>query len=275
MTVLVACDLDGTLIYSHRRSGVPAPERELVCVERLDGRTLSFMTPAAHRGLHALGRQVPVMAVTARSLGQYRRVTLVLSSRYAVAANGGLLLVDGVPDRAWSAHLAGVLRAVAPLDEVQRHLQAVCAPSWTKRIMDVEHLFCCVVLDADALPGGWLAEQQGWAQERGWRVSLQGSKLYVVPQPVDKAVAVAEVARRIGADTVVAAGDALLDAAMLRSATRAVHPSSGELADTGWSAPGVHRVPGVGAAGGEQIVDWLRAQVSDADDDDDVEAAAG
>lgn len=275
MTVLVACDLDGTLIFSQRRCGVPAADRQLVCVERLDGRDLSFMSPAAHRGLQLLGRSVPVMAVTARSLAQYRRVNLPLSSRYAVVANGGLLLVDGIADRSWSAHLAELLRAVAPVETVERHLHAVCADAWTKRIMVVEALFCCVVLDADALPPGWLAAQEQWAQERGWRVSLQGSKLYVVPQPVDKAAAVAEVAARIGADTVFAAGDALLDAQLLRSATRGVHPSAGELAETGWSAPGVHRVPGEGALGGEQIVEWLRAQVSGAGDDVVVEAAAG
>lgn len=275
MTVLVACDLDGTLIFSRRRCGVSAPERDLVCVERVDGHAVSFMTNAAHRGLRDLGHVAPVMAVTARSVAQYRRVSVPMSSTYAVVANGGVLLRDGAPDPAWSAQLRRVLRGVASVGTVEAHLTATCAPDWTKRIMVVEELFCCVVLDEGTLPGDWLAEQDHWAQSRGWRVSLQGSKLYVVPQPLDKAAAVAEVAARIGAGTVFAAGDALLDAQLLRTASAGVHPASGELAETGWSAAGVTTVPGRGALGGEQVVDWLRARVDGAGADGGAAEAAG
>src|SRR5690348_9081723 len=139
MSALLACDLDGTLIFSRRRCEVADPDRDLVCVEHLDGRPLSFMTPAAHDDLQLLGRSV--VAVTARSVAQYRRVTLPLPNRYAVVANGGLILVDGEPDRSWSARLSGLLGQVAPVDEVQRHLQFACEDSWTKRIMVVEALF--------------------------------------------------------------------------------------------------------------------------------------
>lgn len=262
MTLLLACDLDGTLIYSQRRAGAAVPAGDLVCVEALDGRPISFLTRAAYAGLLALNRSVDLVAVTARSVAQYGRVSLPMSQRYAVLANGGMLVEDGVPDAAWSASMTRRLREVAPLGEVLRHVEQVCDRAWTKKITVVESMFCCAVVDADVLPQAFVPDERGWAEPRGWRVSLQGSKFYVVPQPLDKSAAVAEVARRMGADTVLAAGDALLDADLLRTATRGVHPSAGELATTGWSAPRVTRVPGSGVAGGEQIVDWLRAEVS-------------
>jgi hydroxymethylpyrimidine pyrophosphatase-like HAD family hydrolase len=262
VSILLACDLDGTLIYSRRRAGVDVPEKDLVCVEQLDGRPVSYVTSAALAGIHELNRAAEVVAVTARSTAQFQRVTLPLSRRYAVLANGGLLLDHGVADVAWSAGVTRRLRGVAPLAEVLHRVESVCDAAWTRKVTVVESLFCCAVVDSHALPPTFVADEQDWAQRHGWRVSLQGSKFYVVPQPLEKAVAVAEVARRVGATTVFAAGDAALDADLLRAADRGVHPSAGELAAEGWSAASVTRVPAGGVLGGEQIVDWLRAQVS-------------
>jgi hydroxymethylpyrimidine pyrophosphatase-like HAD family hydrolase len=262
MTDLIACDLDGTLIYSRRRAGEQVVVDDLVCAERIDGAPASFLTRAAHAAIVDLDRMAYVIPVTTRSREQFDRVTLPLTSRHAVAANGGLLLADGRVDDSWSAAVAQRLRGVAPVEQAARHLEQACRPGWTKRMTVVEALFCCAVVDVDALPADFMAERESWADVHGWRASLQGSKLYLVPGPLTKSAAVAEVARRVGAQRVFAAGDAVLDIDLLRSATRGVHPSAGELATRGWSAPNVVRVPGTGVVGGEQIVEWLRLQVS-------------
>src|SRR5581483_2084983 len=96
--------------------------------------------------------------------------------------------------------------------------------------------------------------------ERGWRTSLQGRKLYWVPERLTKSAAVAEVAKRSGCERVLAAGDSLLDVDLLLAAERGIHPRHGELHEQGWSAPNVVSTEASGIAAGEEIVRWFAAQ---------------
>ena len=100
-----------------------------------------------------------------------------------------------------------------------------------------------------------------WAGARGWRVSVQGRKVYAVPGPLTKSAAVRELADRLGAGTVLAAGDSLLDADLLEAADLGVMPPHGELAATGWAAPHVAVTPREGVLGGEDVATWFLAQV--------------
>ena len=159
--------------------------------------------------------------------------------RYAVCANGGHLLVDGVSDAGLARR--GAARGWPPNAPRSRRSAPTCAatadPAWLLKERVAEDLFAYLVVERDLLPEGWAKELAVWAEQRGWTVSLQGRKLYAVPKPLTKSAAVAEVARRTGADHVLAAGDSLLDADLLLAADRGWRPGHGELADTGWSAP--------------------------------------
>ena len=255
MSVLVASDLDGTLLYSARSSALAAAA--LTCVERIDGVPAGFMTDAAASGLARLAEHTTFVPVTSRSPEQLSRVALP-GSRYAVAANGGLLLVDRVAEPAWSAAVAARLTGAA-LDEVWRHVAGACRPQWTAALRNVADLFCYAVVRAESLPSGFVAEESAWAAERGWRVSAQGRKVYWVPRQLTKGAAVAEIARRVEAEAVLAAGDSLLDLDLLTGADLGIRPRHGELAAAGWTAPHVTVTAGVGALAGEQIVEWFAA----------------
>lgn len=116
-----------------------------------------------------------------------------------MCANGGHLLVDGVPDPDWRAAVDARIDAdCAPLDEVRAHLLAVADPAWLLKERVAEDLFAYLVVERALLPEGWLAELGAWAEARGWTVSLQGRKVYAVPKPLTKSAAVREVARRTG-----------------------------------------------------------------------------
>jgi hypothetical protein len=198
MPVMVASDLDRTLIYSaaalaltgpdaspHAHAPareVPPPPR-LLCVEIYENKPLSYMTETAAR-----------------------------------------LLTD------------------------------LADPAWVRKHRVAEDLFAYLVVERELLPEDWVKELAVWAENRGWTVSLQGRKLYAVPQPLTKSAAVREVAGRTGADLVLGAGDSLLDADLLLAVDRGWRPGHGELADTGWTAPGVAALPERGVAAGERIV---------------------
>lgn len=268
--MLVACDLDRTLIYSRSAAALDGgtdPAR-LVPVEYRDGSAVSFMTAAAGAMLTEVAMRSVFVPVTTRTPAQLARVDLPLGRSsspgrvsFSVAANGGVLLVDGAEDAAWTAHVADRVAQVAPLASAVAALACACAPRWTRSRRIAHGLFCYAVVDRGAMPAGAVGGLAHWAETNGWTVSMQGSKLYLVPQPLTKSAAVAEVTRRAGTCLTLAAGDSLLDIDLLEAADRGVHPGHGEIAESGWSAPHVDALTSVGASAGEDIVAWLADRV--------------
>ncbi|MEP7021530.1 MAG: HAD family hydrolase [Pseudonocardiales bacterium] len=263
MKILAATDLDRTLIYSTKASQLGGDIPPVVCVEIHDGKQVSFMTEVAARALVSLAVQCTLVPVTTRIAEQFGRVTLPgPAPQFAVAANGGLLYVDGVLDRKWGASMARQLDEGFPLAEVWEQAGHVCRPEWTIKLRNAAGLFCYAVVRPERLPDGFVDDLSGWAAERGWRISLQGRKLYWVPDALTKSAAVAEVARRMDADLVLGAGDSLLDIDLLLAADLGIHPRHGELYDTGWSAPTVTQTAAAGVCAGEEIVNWFAQTVA-------------
>ncbi|MEV7506473.1 HAD family hydrolase [Streptomyces sp. NPDC090085] len=261
MTVLVASDLDRTLIYSAAALGLTMPDQEaprLLCVEVHESKPLSYMTETAAALLARLTEDPGVVFVptTTRTRKQYQRIRFPgRPAPYAICANGGQLLVDGVPDRDWRRQVAARLaQECAPLEEVHRHLLAVADAAWLRKARVAEDLFAYLVVERSLVPDAWLKSLTEWAGERGWTVSLQGRKIYAVPRPLTKSAAMHEVARRTGATTTLAAGDSLLDADLLLAADGAWRPGHGELADAAWTAPTVTALPEAGVLAGEAIL---------------------
>jgi len=253
--ILVGSDLDRTLIYSPRALALGMADElapRLLTVEVHHGKPLSFMTEQCAELLVRLIAVAEFVPVTTRTRAQYLRVHLPgpvpgWAPRYAICANGGHLLVDGVTDEDWHARVRQVITdTCAPLDEVVHHLALVADPEWTLKRRVAEDLFAYLVVERELLPQGWAEELTEWADEQGYGVSLQGRKVYLVPQPLTKSAALAEVERRTGAATVLTAGDSLLDAVELhRAAPWAIVPGD-------FDVPEIH-IPSIGPQG---LVRW-------------------
>lgn len=257
--VVAASDLDRTLIYSAAALALAVPDARaprLLCVEVYQGRPLSFVTETAAGLLARLARLAVFVPVTTRTREQYRRVRLpVPEPEYAICANGGRLLVDGVSDAGWERRVRRLLAArCAPLEQVRERIRATADPAWLRAEREAEGLFAYLVVERDLFPTDWAAELREWAGPRGWTVSVQGRKVYAVPAPLTKSAAVAEVVRRTGGGRVLAAGDSLLDADLLLAADEGWRPGHGELAATGWTAPHVTALPARGVSSGEEIL---------------------
>jgi hypothetical protein len=262
MTALVATDLDRTMIYSKRARTLGVDDDPSVCVEVHDGKPASYMTVAAAELFTELIAEALVVPVTTRIVEQYRRVQLPgPPPRYAITTNGGVLLVDGQPDRRWTRYVERELTGTFPLDDVWDQAGHICHPEFTDKIRNASGMFVYAVIKPNKLPSGFVEDVSGWAAERGWRTSLQGRKLYWVPEQLTKSRAVAEVAARAGCDTVFAAGDSLLDVDLLLGADRGIHPRHGELHEQGWSAPTVTSTEATGILAGEEIVRWFADSV--------------
>ncbi|MFF4962432.1 HAD family hydrolase [Streptomyces sp. NPDC001222] len=263
--VLVASDLDRTLIYSSAALALTMPDARaprLLCVEVHESKPLSYMTETAAQLLTELGDRTVFVPTTTRTRKQYQRINLPgPTPPYAICANGGHLLVDGVSDHDWyTAVLARLAEECAPLAEVRDHLAATADPAWVRKHRAAEDLFVYLVVERELLPEEWVKELAVWAENRGWTVSLQGRKIYAVPKPLTKSAAMREVARRTGASLTLAAGDSLLDADLLLAADLGWRPGHGELADADWTAPGISALPERGVAAGERILrEFLKA----------------
>jgi hypothetical protein len=256
---LAACDLDQTLIYSRRAFRLPpgVPEPELRVAEVYQGVPAGFLTRRAGDLLARLAAQAVLVPVTTRTLEQYHRVDLGVRCRYAVAANGGHLLVDGRPDLGWERQIRRHLEQRSrPLTEIRRLAEDFADARWVRTLRVADDFFVYLVAEERAaIPD--LAELTATVTDRGWTLSVQGRKVYLVPASLTKQAALAEVARRSGTDAVVAAGDSLLDASMLATADVAIRPAHGELHSTGWHVPQLRVTRSAGLLAGEQVVETL------------------
>ena len=260
MSTLVCTDLDRTLIYSAAALALDVPDEAaptLRCVEVYRAAPLSFLLESCVAPLVELAAAAVLVPTTTRTPEQLARVRLPGPvPRWAVAANGGRLLVDGEVDGDWSRAVAERLAGTADVAEVHAHLAR--PQPFLRTVRTASELFAYAVVDRDEVPPAWVDELTGWCAERGWGVSVQGRKVYAVPEGLTKSAAAAEVARRAGTSRTLAAGDSLLDADLLLAADAAVRPAHGELHDAGWHAPHVSVTRSRGVAAGAEIVTWLR-----------------
>jgi hydroxymethylpyrimidine pyrophosphatase-like HAD family hydrolase len=262
MRTIVATDLDGTVLFSEHSMGRGPDRPAATDLVEIDPYAYMTTTAVAHwTGLAGAGVLVPV---TTRSQPQYARLRLPgAPPPLAIVCNGARLLVGGESDPAWERvvrhRIAG---SAAPFATVLDRANTWRDERDFAAVRSVEDFFVYLTVQRRE---EWLtdfaAEADAWAQGRGWRVSLQGRKLYVLPAVLDKAAAVAEAATRLGAQRVIAGGDSLLDAEMLRSAHLAIRPAHGELHGTGFSAPHCRTTATRGAAAGDDILDWYATQV--------------
>lgn len=225
LAVMVA-DLDGTLIHSARRC--PDPDG-MVIVERYDDRDVGFMTPACWTALEDLQALAELIPVTSRVRRQYDRIRFPRQPRVAVIEAGARILVDGTPDPAWDARTAAVVASteVSPAEVAERMaLLETTEPVRTGEL---------ALVNARVGPQNPNAfrEFEQWCMQHGWTTVDQDGRIYVLPDGIGKAQAAVRAAELAGGAIVVAAGDGLMDEAMLRAAPLALTPEHGPLWTSG------------------------------------------
>jgi len=265
MKTIVATDLDGTVLYSLRAMGADPPAATDLLGIDIDGlRTYAYMTTLAADRWRRLTDAGVVVPATTRSVEQYLRLRLPgRPPRAAVVCNGARLLLDGETDPAWERSVRQTLATVAaPFAVVLRQATVWHTGRGFASLRTVEDFF--VYLTATRREP-WLEtfahEADSWVAAHGWRASLQGHKLYLIPAALDKAAAVAELVTRLGGHRMVAGGDSRLDEQMLRAAHAAIRPAHGELHRAGFSVPHCRTTVARGAGAGDEILEWYAEQV--------------
>jgi hypothetical protein len=238
--VLITTDLDRTLIFSPRATCQLGGALPADAVEFSGGQTAGELSHAARDALAALPPHARLCVATSRSTRRLARLRLPFTARYAIAANGGVVLDGGAPDPRWAARTAALLGRAAPAAEV-RAVFASCAASgppgvnWLQRMGDEDDMCCLAIVELSRFGTDQLAAVAGRSAELGWQASLIGRKLYAFPDGFGKHHAAeyvaGQVAREAGSAPLrLAAGDTEHDRQMLADADLAWVPAGSELA---------------------------------------------
>ena len=215
-SILFASDLDNTLLFSHRHRQ-PGDR----CVELLNGAEQGFFTQETVDLLPQVVQRVQLLPVTTRSVEQYLRIQWPAGTapRWALTANGAVLLRDGGLDRDWYEQSREMIRAYqGELRRILRFLSARPEPS-TVRMVEGMYVYA-------ACPDPAAAERCGadWDPGSPIRAVVSGRKAYFFPPGVDKGTALRRAVERFRPERVIAAGDSVIDVPMLRRADLALLP---------------------------------------------------
>lgn len=230
--MMFASDLDRTLIFSKSAlKDFPNYEQhELIPIEKKLEEKVAFMTRMSYELLQTISSKLLFVPVTTRSPEEYNRILFrELPVEYAVTTNGANIFYNGEVLLEWKENVRKELNDISIGKE--ELIQSLC--SLFQRIPGemriVEDLFVYFYL-SESIHSELLNEIMGSLMEKGWRVSLQGRKLYFMPTPISKGRAVKFIQEREGKTTLIGAGDSLFDDDFLQYCQYPFVPSHGELA---------------------------------------------
>lgn len=215
--ILLACDLDNTLIHSHkhRREGD-------VCVELLRGAEQGFMSGRVCEQLPRLPNSVELLPLTTRSVEQFERIKLPEGcfSR-AITTNGAVLIENGVQNEEWregyqqyAARLMPLMKKLHAELEGDDRLNVV-------RIVDEMYLY---ISCAEPSFVGEFMDRYGSLSRLD--VMPSGRKIYFLPPQINKGSAFKRLVQGEDIQMTAAAGDSTIDLPMLEAADLAIIPES-------------------------------------------------
>ena len=260
MTILFASDLDRTLIYSKNSRGQEVSIQDFAAVEWIDEKPTAFMTNRGLRLFQHIASSITFMPVTTRTAEQYNRITGLFHSvekpKYAIVANGAVILEDGKPLTEWSDKvIAQMKQNRTSIEHVLPQLEAYTKNKFVLKVMQAESWFVYLIIDEQAFSVEEFEKLSQIFYEQGFTLSHQGRKVYIMPTCINKWTALQFMKERITANTVIAAGDSMLDFDMVINADYGFIPSHGEAIHKGGHLPShVSITNQAGVLAGEEIL---------------------
>jgi len=211
MKNLFACDLDNTLIHSHKKR-----REDDICVEIYDNHEQSFISRKSLEFLKKISGKILFIPITTRSIEQYQRIfwTKDFKPKFAVVANGAYIL-DGKNQKNFlrteitAENLAEMenLREKYSRDENFN----IC------RVVDENFLFlrCKDEIDAEKI-----------RFETKLTVKYTGKKIYLFPPALNKGNALLKLKKMFNPSKIFCAGDSEIDISMLKLSDIAFAPKN-------------------------------------------------
>ena len=208
--ILFACDLDNTLIHSHKLKAAGD-----ICVEIYDGKEQSFISSRAVELLKEIAEKILFVPVTTRSIEQYRRITWLEGTKpeFAVTSNGANLLHFNEIDTTWRQEFYKFIQPYSDEIKAQKLKLAQNNNFTICKIVDGSFLFLKCSADADK--NKLLSELQA---NTNLTVQNFGLKIYLFPPKLNKGDALLKLKEIFNPEKTLAAGDSGIDIPMLNVA---------------------------------------------------------
>lgn len=228
--MIFASDLDRTLIYSEKFT---KDTKNIEVVEYKDEVPLSYMTSKAKKMLDRLRKKINFVPVTTRTMEQYKRISLFqdeLVPEYAITSNGGNVLIDGVQDLDWQAHIKEKISENGySLKYVYEMTEELRFKSWVKKTRIADDVFFYLLTNKDKIDFDVIKKWSSKLNEIDWKLIKHGRKIYCIPKCVNKRDALKHVAKKIGGKFIISSGDSRMDLTMESLSDTFIVPSHGEL----------------------------------------------
>ena len=255
--MIVASDLDRTLVYSKRAIEELGNDDKFVLkpVEKKDNHWISYMTESSYHALKELARTSLFIPVTTRTKEQFNRFHIFkedIPLTYAITSNGANIIYRGKWMDEWSARIKSQMT-----DESVTQAELLTKLNregfqFDGQIKQAENLFFYFILNS-LPPASDRQAINDLAELNGWRISIQGRKLYFIPRAISKGEALEFISKREGMEVIAGAGDSVLDWDFLKNCHYRFVPAHGELARvSGTSNYSLTNNYGVGA--GDEII---------------------
>ena len=207
--MLFASDLDNTLIHSYKKA-----IKGDVCVEWKDGKELSFMAYESYHLLKKIVKKCEFIPVTTRSLEQYRRIDLGVIPKYAIVANGAMLLVDGKVDEEWIMETRELISIELPVIKEN------------SIVSDIRYVDDFFIFLKSEKPKEAVAYLESVICNEKFAITDINSKVYIIPRNLNKSGAVNRLRKKLDKNYIICSGDSALDISMLEIADIAFHPET-------------------------------------------------
>ena len=216
--IVLASDLDNTLVYSPRRFLTG----EKVCVEVYRDNANSFMPVKSIELLKNISSSITFIPVTTRSKIGFSRIdfTVIGVPKYALVCNGGMLLINGEVDPTWYN------RSLEIIKQADQYLQKAMGiletdPNRTLDVRKVENLFVFTKSSNAIKTAEVLKAHLDTALVD---ITTHKDKIYIIPKAIDKGTGINRLREYISADTIISAGDTVFDIPMLEQADIGYYP---------------------------------------------------
>lgn len=239
MKPLLLTDLDDTLFQTARK--MPLDAAKIPAAQGLQGGVISFMHPWQHDFIHwALGC-MHVVPVTARGIESFQRVQLPFQHAAVCVHGAAILNPQGMLDADWHAHMRQQLAPYQP------RLPALLASALQTGEMlglslrgwleSVEDSAAYLVVKSNASRPEDLQQLLHTLREtldlHGFYIHMNANNLALLPDPVNKRAAAAEILRRHtavhGRVPVLGLGDSVSDLGFMRLCDFAAFPPHSQL----------------------------------------------
>ena len=218
-------DLDSTLIYS----GYP----EHTCVEYNEAKEVTYMTAQGINFLKDLlvRKDFVFIPCTLRSYEQTARIGFLKNGNVPIIIcdNGFSIYENGILDKTWDNLMKENL-ATYPTDEIKSDIEIlVSSNNMCCKIKNNRNAFFTLIFENAESANMHYATVAKVLKRHKYKLELQGRKLYIIPDFLDKVLAVKYLCKKFNPSLVITAGDSSVDKSFVEEGNQRIIPSHSSL----------------------------------------------